>query len=98
MIPLLSPKPLSEYSPEEYLAYVRTLYVEPERAAPPADFSVRLNKQSNPVITVRRKPKWLIPSEVSAIATELGWPLQKLWLHLLKKKIIINVPKPKGKK
>jgi hypothetical protein len=92
-VPLLSPRAFSEYSAAEFLTHVRTLYVEPVRAAPPAEYSVRLNAKLNPVITIRRKPKWLTSAEVGAIAEELSWSLQKLWLHLLKKKVELRVPK-----
>ncbi len=99
-VPLLSPKPFSEFSPEEFQEYVRSLYVEPERPPPPADFSVRLNQKGTPVITVRRKPKWLTASEVQGIALDLGLPLQTLWILILRRKIEIRVPQPqlKGKR
>ena len=95
---LLSPKPFQYYSLEEFLAYVRTLYIEPEKAAPPAEWSVRLNAKNNPVITVRRKPKWLRPEEVRKIAEVIGWEFQKTWIHVLKKKIEIRVPNLRKKK
>ncbi len=98
----LSPKPFAAYSPAEFKAYVTSLYVEPLKAAPPADFSFRLNAKGNPVLTVRRQPKWLTSEEVAHVAGEISWPLQRLWLHILKgKKIEIRIPcskDPKEKK
>jgi hypothetical protein len=93
-IPLLSPKPFREYSPEEYLTYVRSLYREPERKAPPAEFSVSLNAKGTPTIRIRRTPKYLTAEEVGAAAAEIGWPLQKFWLNCVKKKIEIRTPQP----
>lgn len=92
-IPLIAPKPFADFTPAEFHAYVRSLYREPEKAAPPAEFSARLNAKGNPVITVRRKPKWLSAQEVSTIATDLGLPLQACWLMIVKRKIEIRVPK-----
>ncbi len=98
MTPLLSPKAFAEYSAEEYQAYVRSLYVEPERPAPLAEYAVRLNAKGNPVLTVRRKPKWLTSAEVASAATDINWPLQKLWLHIRRKKIDIRTPDVRSKK
>lgn len=96
MIPLISPKPFSEYSPEEYLTYIKSLYREPERAAPPADYSVHVNKKGTPVIRINRKPKFLTSAEVSLIAEEISWTLQDLWMLIAKKKKIeIKLPERK---
>ncbi len=98
MIPLLSPKAFADYSPEEYLTYVRSLYVEPPKPAPLAEYAVRLNAKGTPVITVRRKPKHLTSAEVQSIAEELGLSLQFCWLMILKKKISIKVPDCRSKR
>lgn len=90
MIPLLSPKSFAEYSPEEYVAYVRTLYIEPEKPPPPKDFTVSVNKKGNPVFRISRKPKFLMKAEVTQIALDIGWPLMKTWLHVMGKKIEIR--------
>lgn len=94
---LLSPKPFADYAAGEFHDYVRTLYREPPKAEPLAEFSVRLNSKLNPVITIRRDPKFLTSAEVSSIAADISWPLQRLWLHIAKKKIEIQVPKKKRK-
>ena len=83
-IPLLAPRALAEFSPEEFHAYVRSLYVMPPVPLPKADWSVRLNAKGNPVLTVRRAPKYLTPDEVRAVATEIGWTLQATWVHIIK--------------
>lgn len=96
MIPLLSPKPFAEYSPQEYKDYVISLYREPEKAAPPAAFTVWVNKKGTPVIRFNRKEKFLTSAEVGEIAAELGWTLQATWVMLRKKKTIeIRLPERK---
>ena len=98
MIPLLSPKPFSEYSAVDFHAYVRSLYVAPPEKKPPAEWSVRLNDKGTPVVTVRRTPKVLSREEAEAMAKELGWTLQDTWLMLLSKKIRVTVPEPKRRR
>jgi hypothetical protein len=91
MIPLLSPKVFSEFTPEEFRDYVTSLYQEPERATPPANYNVRVNRKGTPVIRVNRSPKFLTQAEVTDIAQQINWSYQKLWLHLRKKKMEIKV-------
>ncbi len=91
MIPLLA-RPFAEYSPAEFKAHVLSLYVAPPVALPPPDYSVRLNKKGNPVLTVRREPKWLTSDEAGTIAQELGWTLQATWLMIIKRKIELRSP------
>jgi hypothetical protein len=98
MIPLLSPCPFADYTPESYHRYVKSLYIEPPAKPIPAEFSVRLNEKGNPVITVRRDPKVLSREEVEQIAAHLGKPLQEIWLLVRKRKIAITVPEPKRRR
>lgn len=90
-IPLLSPKPFAQFTAQEYHSYIQTLYREPPKAEPPADFTVRLNAKGNPVIRINRKPKFLTAKEIKLIAEQLGWKQQTLWLHIVKKKIEIKI-------
>ena len=87
MIPLLSPHPFAEFTAESYHAYIKSLYREPERAAPPAEFSLRLNKKGTPVITVRRSPKWLSFPEALTLSKEHGINYQELVTLIKKRKI-----------
>ncbi len=86
-IALLSPQPFGAYSPLTYHSYVRSLYREPPKAVPPADYTVTVNKKGTPVIRINRKPKFLWAEEVRVIAQALGWTEQRTWTHCLKKKI-----------
>lgn len=95
-IPLLSPKPFADYTPEEYQAYVTSLHKLPvpkksaKKKAVPKDVTVRLNAKGTPVITIKRKPKYVTHAEADALAAELKWTRQALWAHLRKKKIPVN--------
>lgn len=91
-VPLLSPKPLALFEPQEFHDYVRGLYEEPVRAKPPAEFSVSLNAKGNPVIRVRREPKWLLNTEVEALAEAIGWTSQRMWLAVRAREIEIRIP------
>ena len=97
MYPLLSPKPFADFSPAEYKAYVVSFYKEPPKAAPPAEYSVSVNAKGNPVIRVRREPKWLTSGEVSELAEEAGLTLQQMWSAVLSRKIEIKVPRREHK-
>lgn len=92
MIPLLSPKTFVLYSPQEYHTYIKSLYREPPKPPPPADYTVWTNAKGTPVIRINRKPKFLTSAEVTAIAADLGRTLQDTWLLVLKKKIEIKLP------
>lgn len=98
LIPLLSVKSLDEFTPQAYYDYIKSLYIEPEVSAPPADFRVSVNKKGTPIIRINRKPKFLTQAEVFVIARDLGWKYQTLWMHLLKKKIEIKRPHVKKSK
>jgi len=98
VIPLISPKPFSEFTAAEYHAYVRSLYQAPPEKKAPAEVAVRLNDKGNPVVTVRRDPKTISHTEAEQIAAELGWTLQDTWLMLRKKKITITVPRKESRR
>ena len=86
-VPLLAPKGLGEFNPEEYREYVRALKVkEPERKP----YHVRMNRKGNPVIRINRKPvRFLTPGEVEQIAVELNLPSQRMWVEVKKRKITV---------
>ena len=90
MIPLLSPLPFADFTPASFKEYVTSLYIEPERPAPLAEVTVRLNKKGNPVITVRREPKYVTAVEVDKMAKESNFTLQKMWLEVRKRNIEVR--------
>jgi len=87
-IPLLSPKAFGEFTPQEFKDYVTQLYQEPPKPPPPADFTVTLNKKGIITVRINRDPKYLLKSEVTAIATQLGWSQQDTWNFLTQKRKI----------
>lgn len=93
-IPLLSGKPLREYSAAEFKAYVVSLYFKKQlkKKAPKEvkPFTFRLNKKGTACIRVNRKPKWLSEAEVTQISTESNIPLDLLRKKLQKSKIEIK--------
>ncbi len=71
--PLLSQKPLSLWTPEEYLTYIKTLYQEPaarkvpkvrlKKHKPPPSLKVRRLKSGKLSLVSKRKPLWLTELE-----------------------------------
>lgn len=74
--PLLSGKPLCDYTPEDFRTYVRSLYakrVARTRAGgkPKAPtIALSLTKKGTVSVKVRRRPKWISRAEVTALETE----------------------------
>lgn len=89
-IPLLSPKSLGEFTPEEFHAYVRSLnYVKPKKSkvkgvkAPPKEVTWSITKKGTLTVRIKRDPKWLTREEVETIARDSGKPLNQVWLKLV---------------
>jgi hypothetical protein len=93
--PLLSPKPLRDYSPQEYKAYIESLYIEPPKKIPPAEVRISLNKKGSIVLRITRSPKFVLAAEVPILAREVGLTQQALWMILRKKKIELKLPERK---
>ena len=94
-IPLLSPKPFAEYSGEEYLSYIKSMYREPvnKEGKVVRDVSFRINDKGTHIITVRnRKPKWIAKEEINILATEAGIPQNVMWQTVGRKKIPVGKP------
>lgn len=84
---LISPKHITEYSPEEWHEYVVSLYREPERKKAARDFSFRINDKGTFVFVVRnREPKYLTPEEIDLLAEENNIPKREMWLKAAAKK------------
>ena len=95
-IPLLSPKPFGEYSPEEFRQHVKGLnYVKPKRVSTSKrkvvpEVSWKRNLKGTLVIRVKRKPQVITQSEFDSLAKESGEPMNELWLRLAKRKIKVD--------
>lgn len=96
LIPLLSGKPLVEFTAAAFKEYVKGLYFKrvPRKAAPKikilVPYKATLTKKSNLSVSVRRKPKWLSEAELSEISVSTGKPLNEVFLHCKKKEIKIS--------
>lgn len=84
---LLSPKPIREFSPEDFLEYVRSLYgVREKRKKIPKSGAQGLSsyrtKTGRLVITCRRDWKWITEAELEFIGQLQQEPLNKLFLYV----------------
>ena len=84
---LLAPKPIRSFTPEEYITYVKSLYVKPEVKKP---YSYRLSPKGNPVVLCKREPKYITHSEFDEIASELNVKKNILFLYLKKRSIAVR--------
>jgi hypothetical protein len=96
-IPLLSQKPLDEFSPEDYHAYVRSMFNKP----PKKERTVRIKKPKPPFVwsltpkgalslRFNRKPKYLTALELNQISFESGFPLDEVTAKAAKLKVEIT--------
>jgi hypothetical protein len=98
LIPLLGPRPFSDFTPEEYKTYVRSLY---EKAAK-KEKTIKLKKKQEPFVwkltpkgnlslKVNRDPKWLSREEIEQIVRESKLPANEVWLKVLDKRSSIRI-------
>jgi len=93
MIPLLAPFSISAISAEEFKSHVLSLRFDRRRIAkkePAPIVSISRGKKGNPVIRVRRKPKWITGEELLLISRELQLPQSDTFILLKKKKIEVR--------
>jgi len=91
-IPLLSPKALLEFNPEEFKAHIRSLYhkTEPKRAEPVRTILPKLTAKGNISLLISRKPQWMSREEIAAAAKELKVEERLVWDYIAKKKIKVS--------
>lgn len=80
-IPLLSKKPLSDFTPAEYREYIQSLHKAPEVRVK-KEVLFKWTKTGRPQITIRRKPKWLTEEEFRELCRMHGLRQNELFLHL----------------
>lgn len=97
-IPLLSGKPLKEFSPAELKAHVRALYhkPEPKRKEPVRLILPKLTSKGNISLLVRRKPQWISREEITEAAKELSVEERLVWIYVAKKKIKVSDARTEG--
>lgn len=93
--PHLSPKPLGEFAPEEFHAYISSLHEIPVRSVP-VEFSAHLNAKGTLVLTTKRKPKWCLRSELDRVSEETKKPINEVWNHAIKKGYAIRTTREQG--
>lgn len=87
---LLSGKPISEFSPEEYRAYVRSQYKKFERKKsvakkkPLRPFIAKRTKTGKLQLKVNRTPKTLTALEMNEISLATQIPLNEIFLKMKK--------------
>lgn len=89
-IPLLSGRPLEEFTPESFKAHVRSLFFRPppKRSArkPKPPFRWKLTPKGNLSVVVNRRPRWISREEIAQISRESGRPENEVWLKVLNPK------------
>lgn len=93
-IPLLSGKPLAEFTPAEFRSHVTHLFKKwepksraPKKVKPP--FLLKKAKKGHFILKINRTPKYLTPKEIDALALEHKIPLNEMWLLVKKRDISI---------
>lgn len=89
-----------DYSAKEFHDYITSLYddsysrgkqeAKAESEKRSRDFSIRFNDAGNPVITVKRKPKYLTKKEILTLCEESGKKESQIWMWLRERKIEIR--------
>lgn len=90
-IPLLSGKPLCDYTPEDFKAYVRGLFKLRAKKEPRVKkrlkVSVRRLKKGRLSVTTKRSPPYVTKEEYAALCTE--HPENELFIALKEKGVLI---------
>lgn len=97
-VPLLSGRPLSEFSPSEYKLYVTGLYFkrEPKKSAPKKKkmselkVTARVLKSGKVSITTKRGIKYVTEEEAKEIEAKVARPANEVFLCLKAANFIIS--------
>jgi len=88
-IPLIG-KAIWQSTPEEFRAQIDSMYIDPEEGKPPKkEASLSFNKKGNPVIRIKRDPKWISPEEITEWASEHKRTEREIYIWLGKRDIKI---------
>lgn len=91
-IPLLSGKPLCQFTPAEYKAHVIALFFKREKkkraggGKKAKGYAWSVTKKGSLVVRVNRNPRWLSREEIDGIARDSGKPLNEVWLKVTQNK------------
>lgn len=90
-IPLLSGKPIEEFSPEEYKVHVRGLFAERMKRKGTAPkkkklkdkkVTIKLTKKGGLLIRTKRDPKYFTAEELTAGSAATGLPESEIFIAL----------------
>lgn len=84
--PSIAPKQVTEFTSQEYYDYVKGLYVAPETKSPGSQITFKKTKTGKLSLTIRRKPKWVMWSELNDIAKENNVSMSDLFVMLKHKR------------
>lgn len=94
--PMLAPKPLNEFTPTEFQEFVRSMKIVKVKAEPVA-VTFRLNKKGTPILTIRRKPRYILRNEIDALAAKHKFDVAALFI-LAKSKCPIYASKEEAER
>ena len=83
-------KPFADHDPHSFREYIRSLFLAPAEKKKAKDFAIRFNDQGNPVITVRRKPKWVSRVEIEELSKDLKIDERLVWIWLAQRNIQVR--------
>ncbi len=99
-LPLISPKPFSEYSPKEYRAYIQSHYELRQKGSKPAKPKgpaegltlKRTKKGALSVLRNKRLRAWefVTRAELHALAKEAAAPVSEVWNYFTAKGYVIG--------
>lgn len=96
MMPLIAPKPLTAFTPDEYHKYVSDMYALPARKGKPASPApgLTVNRTKRGSLSVRRAAKvrpfaYATYAEVAALASAVSTSQSDIWNLLKRKEYII---------
>lgn len=94
-IPLLSRKPMKDFTPEEFKIYVRALFFKPvpkkakakKKLLRALKVTAKILKRGSISIKTKRTPKYLTEDEMKKLSLSMGRPENEIFLALVKEKI-----------
>lgn len=71
----------------------RKLAAQKKPTGPIDGISFRINPKGTPILTIRRKPQWISPTEIDTLAKHYGFPQNEMWLLVKSRGIDISTTK-----
>lgn len=88
--PMIAPLAFQEHTPESWIAFVRSLKIEPARKVETPPKAKRTKKGKVSLTLPRgREPKWILFFELETLSRETGIPMNELYNEAKKKELMI---------